>query len=216
MTLQAHAAVGVTPSPLQPPKSPSRSGSLSRPPPPTSSRPPSPGKPRPPSPGKPPFPRSKSRGRDQHPGRKPSPSPNRNNQVERGHSPSVQSSTSSPRSPSANAYIAELDVLQYYSIQSKSPNTNRKRRPLTPKTYSELKGSYFFKTNPERFKTVMQDGRCLRCWSPSHRAAACPVYTKPTPSPCRFCHYLFHPTDMFRFYDEQGKSRPTSRSATPK
>ena len=78
MTLQAHAAVGVTPSPLQPPKSPSRSGSLSRPPPPTSSRPP--------SPGKPPFPRSKSRGRDQHSGRKPSPSPNR--------SPSVQSSTS--------------------------------------------------------------------------------------------------------------------------
>ena len=215
MTLQAHAAVGVTPSPLQPHKSPSRSGSLSKPPPLTSSRPP--------SPGKPPFPRSKSRGREQHSGRKPSPSPNPNNRVERGRSPSVQSPTSSPRSPSANAYIAELDVLQYYSIQSKSPNTNRKRsmssvfrHPLTPKTYSELKGSYFFKTNPERFKTVMEDGRCLRCWSQTHRAAACLVYTKPTPSPCRFCHYLFHPSDLCQFYDEQGKSRPTSRSATPK
>ena len=224
MTLQAHAALGVTPSPLQPPKPPSRSGSFSKPPPPTSGRPPSPGKPRPPSPGKPPFPnRSRSRDRDQSKGRKPSPSPNRNTRDDRGRSPSAQSSAPSNRSPSTNAYIAELDVLQYYSIQSKSPNTNRKKsmssvfqRPLTPKSYSELKGSYFFKTNPERFKTVMKDGRCLRCWSLSHRAAACPVYTTPTPSPCRFCHYLFHSSDQCRFYDEKGKSKPPSRSSTPK
>ena len=224
MTLQAHAALGVTPSPLQPPKPPSRSSSFSKPPPSASGRPPSPGKPRPPSPGKPPFPnRSRSRDRDQSKGRKPSPSPNRNTRDDRGRSPSAQSSAPSNRSPSTNAYIAELDVLQYYSIQSKSPNTNRKksmssvfRRPLTPKSYSELKGSYFFKTNPERFKTVMKDGRCLRCWSPSHRAAACPVYTTPTPSPCRFCHYLFHSSDQCRFYDEKGKSKPPSRSSTPK
>ena len=222
VTLQAHAAVGVTPTPLQTHKSPSRSGSSSRPPYPPSGRPPSP-KPRPPSPGKPPFSKSRSRDRDNQPRRKPSPSPNRNTKVERGRSPSAHPSSSAPRSASTNAYMAELDVLQYYSIHSQSPSTNRKRsmssvfrRPLTPKTYSDLKGSYFFKTNPERFKTVWKDGRCLRCWSKEHRAAACPVYTKPTPSPCRFCHYLYHPSDLCLYYDAEGKSKPASRSTSAK
>ena len=90
------------------------------------------------------------------------------------------------------------------------------RRPLTPKTYSALKGSYFFDTNPERFKSVMQDGKCLRCWSTSHRAAACPAYTRPTPSPCRFCHYLYHPSDLCLFYDAHGKPKPASRATSPK
>ena len=223
LTIQAQAALGVTPSTIPPPKSPSRSGSFSKTPPSTFGRPPSPGKPRPPSPGKPPFPnRSKSRGRDQSTPRRPSPSPNRNNRDDRGRSSSARSPAPSARSSSTNAYIAELDVLQYYSIHAKSPKTDRKksmssvfRRPLTPKTYGELKGSFFFKTNPERFKNVMKEGRCLRCWSTSHRAAACSVYTTPTPSPCRFCHYLFHSSDQCRFYDDKGKSKPPSRASTP-
>jgi hypothetical protein len=223
LTIQAQAALGVTPSTIPPPKSPSRSGSFSKTPPSTFGRPPSPGKPRPPSPGKPPFPnKSRSRGRDQSTPRRPSPSPNRNNRDDRGRSSSARSPAPSARSSSTNAYIAELDVLQYYSIHAKSPKTDRKksmssvfRRPLTPKTYGELKGSFFFKTNPERFKNVMKEGRCLRCWSTSHRAAACSVYTTPTPSPCRFCHYLFHSSDQCRFYDDKGKSKPPSRASTP-
>ena len=214
LTIQAHAAVGATPThppPKLPSRSPSRSSSFGRQPTPGTPRPPSPGKPRPPSPGKPPFPaKSKSRERDQNKPRQSSPSPNRNNRVDRG------------RSASTNAYIAELDVLQYYSIHSKSPKTDRKksmssvfRRPMTPKTYGVLKDSFFFKTNPERFKNVMKDGRCLRCWSTSHRAAACPIYTSPTPSPCKFCHFLFHPSDQCRFYDDKGKSKPPSRATTP-
>ena len=221
LTIQAQAALGVTPS--TPPKSPSRSGSFSKTPPSTFGRPPSPGKPRPPSPGKPPFPnKSRSRDRDQSTPRRSSPSPNRNNRDDRGRSSSARSPAPSARSSSTNAYIAELDVLQYYSIHAKSPKTDRKksmssvfRRPLTPKTYGELKGSFFFKTNPERFKNVMKEGRCLRCWSTSHRAAACSVYTTPTPSPCRFCHYLFHSSDQCRFYDDKGKSKPPSRASTP-
>ena len=214
LTIQAHAAVGVTPT-IPPPKSPSRSSSFGRPP--------TPGKPRPPSPGKPHFPaKSKSRDRDQNTPRRSSPSPNRNNRDDRGRSASGRSPAPTARSSSTNAYIAELDVLQYYSIHAKSPKTDRKksmssvfRRPLTPKTYGELKGSFFFKTNPERFKNVMKEGRCLRCWSTSHRAAACSVYTTPTPSPCRFCQYLFHSSDQCRFYDDKGKSKPPSRATTP-
>jgi hypothetical protein len=223
LTIQAQAALGVTPSNPSPSKPPSRSGSFSKPSPTTFGRPPSPGKPRPPSPGKPPFPnKSRSRDRDQNTARRSSPSPNRNNRNDRGRSASTRSPGPTSRSSSTSAYIAELDVLQYYSIHAKSPKTDRKkpmssvfRRPLTPGTYGELKGSFFFKTNPERFKNVMKEGRCLRCWSKSHRAAACIVYTTPTPSPCRFCHYLFHSSDQCRFYDDKGKSKPPSRASTP-
>ena len=223
LTIQAQAALGVTPSSV-PPKPPSRSGSFSKSSPTTFGRPPSPGKPRPLTPGRPPFQsRSKSRDRDKGTAHSSSKSPNRNDRTDRGRSPSTKSPSTSSRSSSTSAYIAELDVLQYYSIHSKSPKTDRKapmasvfRRPLTPGTYGELKGSFFFKTNPERFKTVMKDGRCLRCWSKQHRAAACTVYTTPTPSPCRFCHYLFHPSDKCRFYDDKGKSKPPSRASTPK
>ena len=62
----------------------------------------------------------------------------------------------------------------------------------------------------------MKDGRCLRCWSNEHRAAACPAYTKPAPSPCRFCHYLYHPSDLCLYYDADGKSKPASRSTSAK
>jgi hypothetical protein len=222
ITLQANAALGnnsppkLFPPPLtKPPTRPSSSSNSS-----SSGRPSSAGK-------SPTFQqRSKSRDQNKSPGRKSSKSPNRNNRDDRGRSPSVKpqasSSRSASRSNSTAAYIAEIDTLQYYSIHNKSPVTVRKqsmpsmfRRPLTPKTYSQLKGNYFFKTNPDRFKDVMKDSRCLRCWSKQHRASACTVYTKPTPGPCRYCHYLYHKTEDCRFYDENGKSRNPSRSKSP-
>ena len=49
------------------------------------------------------------------------------------------------------------------------------RRPLTPKSYEYLQGTYFYKTKLDRFKNVMREKRCLRCYSLQHRAAACPV-----------------------------------------
>ena len=120
-----------------------------------------------------------------------------------------------------SSYCAEIDALQYYSIHSKSPAPRRKqsmpsifKRPLTPKTFEHLKSNYFFKTSGGRFKDVRQDGRCLRCFSKTHRAAACPTYTKPTPSPCKFCWHLFHQSDNCIFYDKEGKSRPSSASRT--
>jgi hypothetical protein len=220
VTLQANAATGSTttpkPFPLPPPKPPSRSPSTSNTS--ASGRSPSVGKPQT-------FQqRSKSRDKDKSQVRRTSQSPNRNNRDDRGRTPSVrpQPSRSPSRSNSTSAYIAEIDTLQYYTIHSKSPATIRKqsmpsmfRRPLTPKTYSQLKGNYFFSTKPDRFKDVMKDGRCLRCWSKQHRAAACPVYTKPTPGPCRYCHFLYHEASECRFYDENGKSRNPSRSKSP-
>jgi hypothetical protein len=222
ITLQANAALGnnsppkLFPPPLtKPPTRPSSSSNSS-----SSGRPSSAGK-------SPTFQqRSKSRDKSKSPGRQSSKSPNRNNRDDRGRSPSVKpqasTSRSASRSNSTAAYIAEIDTLQYYSIHNKSPVTVRKqsmpsmfRRPLTPKTYSQLKGNYFFKTNPDRFKDVMKDSRCLRCWSKQHRASACTVYTKPTPGPCRYCHYLYHKTEDCRFYDENGKSRNPSRSKSP-
>ena len=85
------------------------------------------------------------------------------------------------------------------------------RRPLTPNTYYHLKKNYFFKTSGgKRFEDVRKSGNCLRCYSKNHRASACHVYTSPTPHHCRNCHFLFHDTDKCRYYDKQGKSRPSS------
>ena len=120
---------------------------------------------------------------------------------------------------SSRAYAAEIETLAHYSLQTKSPNFRRRqsipslfKRPLTPKTYAHLRKTYFYKTsNPERFKDVFKEGRCLRCFSSSHKASSCSKYTSPTPNPCRFCSFLYHPTDQCIFYDRNGKSR----SSTP-
>ena len=205
VTLQAHyvnPAVGGLP----PPK-PSTPVPLQKSP----SRPPSSGAPRP-----------RSRDPRKSPARKASPSPGRRDRPgDRGRSPGVKTtpSTKPPsRSASTTSWNAEVDALQYHSIHSNSPGPRRKqsmpsmfRRPLTPKTFQHLKDSYFFKTSAEKFKNVRQDGRCLRCFSKLHRASACPTYTKPTPSPCKFCWYLYHSSDQCRFYDKDGKSRPPSQ-----
>lgn len=160
--------------------------------------------------------------KNKSPSRKSSPSPNRrdNNNV-RGRSPSVKSNTTQKPMSRTSSYCAEIDALQYYSIHSKSPAPRRKqsmpsifKRPLTPNTFEHLKSNYFFKTSGGRFKDVRQDGRCLRCFSKTHRAAACPTYTKPTPIPCKYCWHLFHQSDNCIFYDKEGKTRPSSASRT--
>ena len=145
-----------------------------------------------------------------------SPGPHRQNS--RGRPRSKTPTNTSSRSNS-QAYIAELDTLAYYSIHSKSPNFKRKaslptifRRPLTPRTYNHLQKTYFFKTSgAERFKDVLTKKKCLRCYSSNHRASNCPMFTSPTPVPCRLCVHLFHETQKCPYFDKNGKSR----SATP-
>ena len=139
----------------------------------------------------------------------------RNNSRGRHPTPSTKSES---RPSSFQSYVSELDTLAFYTIHSKSPNFKRKqslptifRRPMTPKTYQHLKNNYFFKTSGgSRFSDVFKAGRCLRCYASGHRASACPVYTKPCGTPCRFCHFLFHESDNCKFYDRNGSTRPTT------
>ena len=158
------------------------------------------------------------------PGSRPqSKSPNRRDTSrQRGRSSDTKTSIAPQTRSSSSNFVAELDTLQYYSIMSKSPNVKRKtsmptifRRPLTPNTYNHLKSNYFYNTSGgNKFADVKKSGNCLRCYSKTHRASACPIYTSPTPHPCRNCHFLFHPTDKCRYYDSQGKSRPVSVNKT--
>ena len=79
--------------------------------------------------------------RKKSPARKSSPSPNRrDNNNERGRSPSVKSNSTQKPVSRTSSWSAEIDALQYYSIHSKSPGLRRKqsmpsmfKRPLTPK-----------------------------------------------------------------------------------
>jgi hypothetical protein len=160
---------------------------------------------------------------NQPPRRQQSQSPRRGQQQQRGRSPG--------RAPtSSSAYTADMELdddiecLQYYSRYSTSPNAVRKqsvpgifRRALTPKSKLHLKESYFYSTSGEqKFADVRTKGNCLRCYGSDHRASACKVYTMPTPTPCRACMHLYHPTGMCKFYDASGGSRPpsTTRSAS--
>jgi hypothetical protein len=156
----------------------------------------------------------------QHPNRRQSQSPRRGQQpVARGRSPGKVSSSSSSYSAEIELDPA-LECLQYYSRYSTSPNEVRKqsvpgifRRPLTPKSKEHMKKTYFYATSGDtRFKDVRQKGYCLRCYGSNHRANLCKVYTRPTPTPCRQCMHLFHPTELCKFYHEGGTSRPASGS----
>ena len=157
--------------------------------------------------------------------RKPSPSPNRGKPSgDRGRSPGKKV----PEKPSARAYStdidSELDCLQYYSRYSQSPNEVRKqsipsifRRPLTPRSHDHLKKNYFMSTSGDkRFSDVRTKGFCLRCYGSTHRAASCKIYTRPTPTPCKYCFHLFHSPDECKFYTSDGKSRPPSLNRVPK
>ena len=187
----------------------------------SSTLPPSNGRPRNPSNGA----RDNSKGPrgssvdKQHLQRQQSKSPRRSNQQEqRGRSPEKSSSSS-------NAHSAEIELdpalesLQFYSRYSTSPNMVRKksvpgifRRALTPRSKAHLKTTYFYSTSGDtKFKDVREKGFCLRCYGSNHRASSCKLYTSPTPTPCRNCMHLFHPTDKCKFYTSGGNSRPSSR-----
>ena len=88
------------------------------------------------------------------------------------------------------------------------------RRQMTPYTMQHLRETYFDPTSAEKFKNVWTDKRCLRCFSNTHGAIACPVYTRPTPNVCKFCHYLYHSADKCIFFDGSGNSRPSSQNRT--
>ena len=163
-----------------------------------------------------PRPSSTSSGGSRTP-RPQSKSPGPNRQESRGRNRSKTPVKSASRSNS-QSYVAELETLSFYSIHSKSPNFKRKsslptifRRPLTPRTYNHLQKTYFYNTSgADKFKNVLAEKRCLRCFSSQHRASACHKYTSPTPVPCRFCVHLFHDTQKCLYYDKNGKTRPST------
>ena len=153
--------------------------------------------------------------------RKSSPSPNRAKPEERGRQVN--------RTPSINArtYSVDLDpqleAVQFYSHWATSPNPVRKvpmptifRRPFTPNTAAHMKNTYFMPTSgAERFKDVRSLGNCLRCFGANHRANVCQTYTKPAPSPCKFCFHLFHDSSVCKYYNTDGTQR-TDRSPSVK
>ena len=154
--------------------------------------------------------------------RRQSQSPRRTNQQDpRGRSPEKSSSSSNAHSADIELDPA-LESLQYYSRFSTSPNHVRKqsvpgifRRALTPKSKAHLKETYFYTTSGDtKFKDVREKGFCLRCYGSNHRASLCRLYTSPTPTPCRNCMHLFHPTEQCKFYNPGGISRPSSRSGS--
>ena len=153
------------------------------------------------------------RGPDAHYPRTQSKSPNNKEKSERGRSPFP-----SAKPPSrSGSYSTEVDALQYHTIFSESPGPRRKtsmpsmfRRALTPKTMEHLKGTYFHKTNANKFSDVRTSNRCLRCYSSRHLASTCPRFTRPCVNPCRLCWYLFHPSQDCPYFDSKGNSRSSS------
>ena len=80
-----------------------------------------------------------------------------------------------------------------------------------PPSHDHLKKNYFISTTGDsKFKDVRTSGRCLRCYGNNHKAASCKTYTRPTPTPCKYCFHLFHNPDECKFYTSDGKSRPPS------
>ncbi len=164
-------------------------------------------------------PSSRNTSSDRVPHRKQSTSPNNthiNGQRGRGENKTFPVN-------SADTMDDEMECLQYYSRYSKSPNEVRKksipsifRRPLTPRSKEHLKKNYFFTTSGDKkFQDVRQKGFCLRCYGSNHKANSCRIYPSPTPTPCRNCMHLFHETAKCKFFDTNGKSRPSSRSKSP-
>ena len=153
--------------------------------------------------------------------RVPSRSPNRDPRPRsRGRSKEKDSAKANERSSS---FAAEVEVLQYYSVLSKSPSRidstpksvpSVYRRQITPNTMKHFRDTLFFPTTAEKFKSVWLEKRCLRCFSQKHRAIMCPVYTSPCPNVCKYCHYLYHDTKACIFFDNSGKSRPNSLNRT--
>ena len=201
ITLSAHVATPTLPTPEQPrQRQTSRSSSQqSRN---SSKRPP-----------------SRGRDKDSDSRRRTSQSRERNRNESRGRSPGtknkVEKKSEAPTNRS-NSLCAEMDACQYYSVHSQSPNRRKVsipsvfRRPLTPRSLSHIKGNYFLETSGETFKDVRASGRCLRCYSNKHRAAMCKLFTRPTPTPCKKCHYLFHPTESCPNYTKDNRSRGPS------
>ena len=88
-------------------------------------------------------------------------------------------------------------------------------RALSPRSAAHLRTTYFYSTSGDkRFADVRAKGFCLRCYGSNHKASSCRLYTQPTLTPCRYCFHLFHPTKACKFYDQNGKSRASSRSSS--
>ena len=166
--------------------------------------------------------RSTSRGRDQSSRRQNSQSRgnSRNRQDSRGRSSERRKPKESKGSRSSSL-CAEIEACQYYSVHSQSPNRRKVsipsvfRRPLTPRSFNHMKGNYFLDTSGAKYKDVRSSGRCLLCYSSKHKAAMCDIFTRPTPTPWKKCHYLFHNTEECPYYSTNNRSRGPSLSKSP-
>ena len=63
--------------------------------------------------------------------------------------------------------------------------------------------------NSEKFKDVREKNRCLRCYG-QHKSTQCTKFKVRTPTPCRYCRYLYHPTEMCHKYNDKGHTRPST------
>jgi hypothetical protein len=110
-------------------------------------------------------------------------------------------------------------ALQKHTIFSKSSKRGETikipsqfRRDLTPKTRQFLNDTFFIKhANSEKFKNVMADRKCLRCFG-NHFGNECQVYRMPCTILCRLCTYLYHPTEKCIHFNMNGTVKPASKN----
>ena len=130
---------------------------------------------------------------------------------------SSYSGRSSPasRSSSTASLNGQLRAVQYHTSFSRSKNRKQKvpmrslfRNRSDSNSSALWEQSYFLETpNSERFKDVQKTGNCLRCYSNKHKARDCRRFTKPCPSPCPACKYLYHEHRECHVYDMQGNEK---------
>ena len=122
------------------------------------------------------------------------------------------------QSPGRDEYWRqEFFTLQFPPRQQIDPKTKindeewklLKSRYKNKHSTDEIHKNGFPVRNSEKFKDVREKGRCLRCYG-EHRANQCTRFQLRTPTPCRYCRYLYHPTEMCNKYTDKGQTRPST------
>ena len=160
---------------------------------------------------KPSTPQNRSGSRNGQPFRSQSPG---NNQQRRGQSARL-------RSESRGSINSERWRKNFFDLQApprhvpdwenKHVNTWSTLRPHY-KGEAQKDRNTFYKDslpvkNSEKYRDVREKNKCLRCYG-DHRPRNCPRFQERTPDACKYCRYLYHPTEKCPKYDDQGKTRP--------
>ena len=132
---------------------------------------------------------------------------------------------SSSRTPRGNQYrkqsprnYVEEWRREFYQLQFPPKSTSDKATADWPALKKNFKDDYNLEDyhkdgipvkNSEKFKDVRSRNKCLRCYG-DHRANDCPEFTVRTPTPCQYCRYLYHPTELCHKYTDQGRTRPST------